>query len=145
MPSARFSHTVHADISLEDAWAALQRPETWASLAGVDEITDPEFSDDGSLAGYAFVATAAGQQYPGRASTLVSDPPEQMAVSIDTSHLAGTINTRLRDDANSIVVEVTLELTTKSALTSMFFPVLSTAVGNGLPGQVEAFAQRLSG
>lgn len=144
MPSARFTHSTHADTTLAVAWEAMQRPETWASLAGVEEITDPEFGLEGCLSAYAFTARVAGQIYPGRASTVVSDPPDQMAVRIATSELDGTLNTRLLDASNGITVEVTLELTSKSLLASMFFPVLSTAVGNGLPGQVVAFAAQLT-
>jgi hypothetical protein len=70
------------------------------------------------------------------ARTIESVPPEVMVVDLDTSEVKGAIAVRL--DEQTIRVDMSLRPT--GLLATMFFSVVSDAVGGGLPGHVDAFA-----
>ena len=73
------------------------------------------------------------------------DRPAQYQLVLDTSEMAGTITVDLsQGNPGGTIVDVTLQLRSKGLLSSMFFPVVSRAIGGGLPDQVEAMAPQLS-
>jgi hypothetical protein len=53
-----------------------------------------------------------------------------------------TVELEPRHDGTS--VSVTLEVESRGLLSSMFFPIIASAIGNGLPAAVDEFAQGLS-
>lgn len=144
MPAQSFTHSVIAHCDLDTAWRALQEPATWAAVGGVDDIHNARFDTDGRLLGYDFMVTAAGRRFRGSASTVEASPPRRMAVDIDSSEMTGTITVGLADANQSIQVTVTVDARSKGLLSGMFFGVIASAIGNGLPANVESFAERLS-
>lgn len=144
MPTQSFTHSAIAHSDLANAWRALQEPDTWAAVGGVDEVSNARFSPDGQLLGYDFVVTAAGRRFRGRASTVEASAPRRMAVNIDSSEMTGTITVRLAEADESIEVTVTVDARSKGLLSGMFFGVIAAAIGNGLPENVLSFAERLS-
>jgi uncharacterized membrane-anchored protein len=62
MPSATFSHSVDVDATPEQAWAALQDPQTWSKIGPVSDVTNPSYHDDGTLAGFDWVADIGGKR-----------------------------------------------------------------------------------
>lgn len=143
MPSASFHHRAHSPAPVQDAWTALQAPETWSALAGVDDVTDVVHAD-GVLESFEFTVSVAGTQYQGRAETERSDPPTAMAVRISGSELEGTIEALLEPNDDGTALDVHLTLASKSLIAAMFFPVISAVVGNGLADQVEDLAGRIA-
>ena len=144
MPSAEFEHTAFAPVSVEKAWQQLQKPETWEGLAGVDEVFDVHHAPDGLLTAYRFRATAASQVYEGRATTVEGVTEQRMAIDIVTSEVTGTITTTLSEADEGVSVSVTVNLRSKGFMSTLFFPVISQALGSGLPKQVAAFVERLT-
>ncbi len=144
MPSESFRATATATASPADAWAALQRPETWEGIAGVDHVSHPVHDANGRLTGFTFAATVAGMQYPGESTVTVAEPPGHMRVELTTSELAATIDVRLRQADSSSHVRVDLSIHSRSFLAGMFFSSIAAAIGRGLPRAAEEFAQRLS-
>lgn len=142
--SKTFSHTTVFSAPIDRAWKALQDASTWGSIGGVDHVHDAHHGPDGALLSYAFAATVGGSRYPGSARVVGSTPPDQMVVDIDTSELAGSITVRLRPTGHSGVITVELAVRSKSLLSGMMFPLIASAIGTGLGGNVEAFAARLS-
>ena len=143
MPSAAFSHTAVASASPEAAYASLQHADTWESIAGVDEVSDPRHDEEGRLLGYRFTVEVGGRRYPGTAVVTGSEPPHSMTVKIDTSEVAGDIRVRLASDDARTEVTVELAIASKGFLSTLVFPVISTAIGSGLEASVESFAGRL--
>ena len=60
--------------------------------------------------------------------------------------MVGTITVDLSDgNPGGTIVDVSIELRSKGLLSSMFFPLVSKAIGDGLPDQVKDMAVQLGG
>ena len=71
--------------------------------------------------------------------------PDHYSLVLDTSEMAGTISVDLTDgNPGGTIVDVTVELQSKGLLSSLFFPVVSRAIGDGLSDQIEEMAERLA-
>ena len=141
MPSASFTHDVILSQPADEIWQRLQDAETWANIGPVDEVWDAEHDDDGSLRRYRWSTTVGLRSYRGTATTKHMDVPTLMSLALDGGELAGTLTTRLSQNGAGTAMEVTLEITSKGALSTLFFPLVSEVVGRGLPEQVERFAE----
>jgi len=143
MPAARFSHHAITPADVDGAWAALQRPDTWAQLAGVRDVSGAVHSPEGLLEQFLFVVAVAGQSYSGKAMTVRRSPLEEMALNIRSSELEGTITVALEPVDASTELRVSLELVPKGLLSTMFFPAITKAVGGGLAEQVDGLAAKM--
>ena len=144
MPSATFHHAITINAPPDDVWDRLQNPEVWGSIGPVQNLWDPVI-EDGVLAGFQWSTDIGGVVYKGTGTATIQDRPEQYQVVLDTSEMAGTITVDLsQGNPGGTIVDVTLELRSKGLLSSMFFPVVSRAIGGGLPDQVEDMAAQLS-
>ncbi len=122
----------------------LQDASTWANIGPVEEVSDPMHTEAGMLESFRWSTTVASKRYPGTARVTVSEPHEGMKLDLDAREVAGSLQATL--DANgdgSTVVTVTLEVVSRGTLSTLFFPLVSEAIAQGLPGQVEAFAESL--
>ncbi len=144
MPTQSFQAAADSPTSLDDAWSALQRADTWEGIAGVDDVTDPTHGVDGQLTGFGFAATVSGLRYPGQAAVASASPPNEMRLELTTSEMSATIDVRLTASGETTRVQVALTVTSKSFLAGMFFPSIAAAIGRGLPTAVEDFANRLA-
>ena len=63
-----------------------------------------------------------------------------MAWNIETSELRGITRVVLDDAGGGTQITVSLEVESIGMLSSLFFPVIAAAIGNGLPRAVEKFA-----
>lgn len=145
MASAQFSHTVSSRaLSLDEAWAGLQDPATWATIAGVSEVTNPNFDEAGNLNGYLFTAVVANKEYAGKAEVRLSSRPTDMVVYISTSEISGHISANLKPGGGGVSVTVGLDLQTRGLLSGMMFPLITGAIRSGLPDQVQQFASHLA-
>lgn len=138
MPSASYSHTASVDAAPEVVWARLQEADAWAQIGPINRVWDATHRDDGALASFRWSTHAAGRDWSGIATTIESEAPETMVVDLDTSEVKGAIAVRLGD--GSIRVDMTLR--SVGLLATMFFGVVSNAVGGGLAGHVDEFASR---
>ena len=144
MPAATFHHTITINAPPDDVWDRLQKPEVWGSIGPVQNLWDPVI-EDGVLAGFQWSTDIGGVVYNGTGTATIRDRPAQYQLVLDTSEMAGTITVDLsQGNPGGTIVVVTLELRSKGLLSSMFFPVVSRAIGGGLPDQVEAMAPQLS-
>ncbi len=145
MPGATFHHTITVDAPPDAVWDQLQTPEIWRSLGPVQEVWDP-VHDDGVLTGFSWSTELGGVTYEGTGTALNAERPDRYRLELDTSEMAGTIGVDLTAaDGRGTNVDVTVELRSKGLLSSMFFPIVARAIGDGLPEQVEAMAKSLSG
>ena len=145
MASAQFSHSVSSNASsLDQAWAGLQDPATWATIAGISEVSHPHFDAGGNLTGYLFTAIVAGKEYAGKGEVRLSSRPTNMVVYISTSEIIGHISAALAPGLGGVRVTVGLDLQTRGLLSGMMFPLITGAIRSGLPDQVEQFASHLS-
>ena len=100
--------------------------------------------EDGVLTGFQWSTDIGGVVYNGTGTAVDPERPYRYGLILDTSEMTGTISVELAaGNPGGTEVEVELELRSKGLLSSMFFPVLSRAIGNGLPGQIEELAVRL--
>jgi len=137
MPAATFTHTVDSSADLATTWAALQDPEIWSSIGPVNDVTNPRFLDDGTLAGFDWVADVGGKRYNGKAVSGPYEPQQRFTLSLDTSEIAGDVETTLMSLDSGTRVSVTLTMRTKGMLSSMFFPAIRAALASGFPNQVD--------
>lgn len=144
MPSATYSHTATTDATVDEAWISLQQPALWARLAGVSEVSDTTFSDDGTLQSFRFVVAVAGQKYQGEATNIRHVANEEIALQVVSSEMEGTLAVALQPASRSTELTVSIALTPKSFLATIFFPAISSAVGNGMAELVDALALEMA-
>ena len=144
MPSATYQHTITIEARPEQVWDGLQDPDIWSLLGPVQKVWDPVI-EDGILIGFQWSTEVGGITYEGTGTATVLQRPEQYQLVLDTSEMAGTITVDLTNGGKGACeVGIAVELRSKGFLSSMFFPMVSRAVGDGLPEQVEAMATRLA-
>ena len=124
-------------------WAALQKPETWQAIGGVDSVHDAVIDQEGRLQGFAFEATAAGQTYPGLATPDAREEGKVMGLAIYTPEVEGVIRVELDDSNGGTQCTVTIELESRTIISAVLFPAIASAIGSGLPQAVESFAREL--
>lgn len=140
MPKETFSHTAVTRAKRTAVWKALDEPETWEGIGGVDKVIAPVVDKDGRLRGFSFETAVAGKVYLGKATPKAREESRLMAWNIENSEVRGFTAVRLTDDGDGTRVEVTLEVEGVGMFSSMFFPVIARAIGSGLPETVDAFA-----
>ncbi len=146
MPSATFTHQSIAHADKGAVWGTLQEATTWADIGPVEDVRDAIHTADGHLASFQWSTTVAARRYPGTAVVTAAEPEHRMLLELDAREVAGTLETKL--DANgdgTTEVTVTLRVTSRGTLSTLFFPVVSEAIAKGLPAQVERFAASLGG
>ncbi len=145
MPSARFTHAADTGRRPDEVWERLQAVDTWAGIGPIDEVWDPRHDED-RLRGYRWSATVGPTKYAGTADVVESSRPSRMRLVLDAKEMAGELTTDISaNGAGMARITVTLQIESRGMLSTLFFPVVSEAVGNGLPRQVEQFAASLAG
>jgi hypothetical protein len=137
MPAATFTHTVASTASVDDAWAALQQPDTWAGIGPVSSVSDPEYVADGTLSAFRWIAILGGKAYHGTAETTSYQAPERFELTMDNSEIAGDVVARIEAADSGCLVTVEITFRTKGMLSAMFFPAIKTALAAGFPQQIE--------
>jgi len=144
VPSRTFQHSAIADALLGRVWAALNDPKSWESVPGVDRILESAVDTEGQLQGFSFESLAAGRKYLGRAAPAGREFERMMAWDIETSEVRGRIIVSLSEADARTRVDVSLRMESVGVLSSVFFPVIASAIGDGFPKTVEDFARGLS-
>ena len=144
MPSATFQESVTVDAPPEVVWDRLQEPDIWQSIGPVQELWDPTF-EDGVLTGFEWSTDIGGVVYSGTGTAASHERPDRYELVLDTSEVSGTIAVDLaaQNPGPGTEIDVTLDLHSKGLLSSMFFPMVSRAIGDGLPDQVRDLVARL--
>lgn len=144
MPRASFSHSVTVRRPVEAVWTALQAAATWSGIGPVDEVWDAAHTTDGALDSFQWSAHVGPTKYKGTAVVAIADPPHHMKLNLDSVELTGSLIADV-EDGDEPQLTVTLEVVSKGAMASLFFPIIAEAVGRGLPAQVEQFAAVVDG
>ena len=142
MPRASFSHNAPLSKPAEAVWAALQDAGTWSGIGPVDDVWDATYDDSGALQGFRWSAHVGPTKYKGSAKVTVAAEPHHMKLHLDSSELTGALIADIDEDQPALAV--TLEVSSKGPMASMFFPIIAEAIGRGLPQQVEQFAASLN-
>jgi hypothetical protein len=137
MPSATFTHSVTTPASIDQSWAALQNPDTWANIGPVASVSDPVYADDGTLTAFSWVADIGGKKYDGDAATTSYEIPNNFELTLDTSEIAGDVIATLTSVEEGCEVTVEITFRTKGMLSAMFFPAIKAALASGYPQQIE--------
>ena len=144
MPSDKFHHSAIALVSARSVFAALQRSETWKGIGPIDEVWDATHADR-LLTGFRWSARAAGRTWEGTARRSAWEPDRSMTLDLESTEVAGKIEVELEaTESDTTRIEVTMEARSTGLLSGMFWGVVATAIGKGLPKQVEAFAHAVS-
>lgn len=145
MPSASFSHTVTVAAPRDRVWAALDKPETWNGIAGVDRVHQAVVDEEGKLRGFLFDTMVGGTAYEGKATPHSREEGEAMAWELANSQVKGQIHIDLADAAGGDTrMTVVLEIASAGFMAGMFFSAIANAVGTGFPATVDAMAASLS-
>lgn len=129
---------------MDEVWEALDQPRTWEAIGGVDRIVDPRIDEKGRLMGFSFETIAAGRRYVGEATPHERVEGETMAWAIRNQEIRGVTKVDLESGEGGTAITVTLQVESAGLLASMFFPVIATAIGHGLPRSVDTFAASLA-
>ncbi len=143
MPAATFTHAVGTAATVEQAWAALQDPETWSNIGPVTSVSDPEYTDDGTLLRFNWVADLGGKAYPGVAQITAHTKPTRFELTMDTSEIAADVVATIDATNPGCTVTVSITFRTKGILSAMFFPAIRQALATGFPQQVEDLVSTL--
>lgn len=143
MAEQTFHATAATPATPAEAWIALQRPETWEGIAGVDDVTGAAHSDEGLLTAFLFAVTVGGMRYRGQAGVTRAVQAEFMQLDLETSELIAVIEVGLGHAESGTDIQIDLTVRTRSFLAGMFFSAITEAIGKGLPAATEAFAARL--
>lgn len=144
MPRATFTHQVTAHAPVDAVWNSLQDAKTWANIGPVENIAESEIDEDGQLLSFKWSTSVAMKRYPGTAEVVASDPQERMVLDLDAREVAGSLETQLAPNGDgTTIVTVTLEVISRGTMSTLFFPMVSETIANGLPAQVERFAASL--
>lgn len=143
MPSQTFTHEATTSAPVDEVWAALDRPETWEAVGGVDRVYDPVVDADGRLQGFSFDTRAGGKAYSGTATPHERIEGRKMAWRVENSEVRGVTSVEIKPAHDETRITVRLEVQSAGLLSSMFFPVIAGAIGNGLPKAVDDFAADL--
>ena len=123
-------------------WAALDQPDTWNAVAGVDQVHEPIIDSEGRLQGFKFDTLIAGKAYEGIATPHRRVEGEVMAWDIINPHITGVINVELTEVTDGTVLDVGVEMESRSMLSRMFFGSIAKVVRDGLPRTVTDLAAR---
>jgi carbon monoxide dehydrogenase subunit G len=145
VPSQTFTHSSSTSAPLEEVWAALDRPETWEAIGGVDRVFDAAIDEEGRLRGFSFETVAGGKSYTGVASPHRRVDGETIAWNVKSSEIRGVTEVDLERDGDITTVIVTLQVESAGFLSAMFFPVIANAIGKGLSKAVDEFVAGLAG
>lgn len=143
VPSQTFTHEASTSAPIEAVWSALDRPETWEEIAGVDRVFDPVVDGVGRLQGFSFDTRAGGKTYVGTATPHERIEGRKMAWHVENAEVRGFTSVELEPGDDGTRIAVRLEIESAGLLSSMFFPVIAGAIGNGLPTAVNEFAAGL--
>lgn len=137
MPAATFTHSVTTSATVAQAWAALQRPETWAGIGPVSSVSDPTYGEDGTLMSFNWIADLGGKAYMGVATTTAHTEPTSFELTMDTPEIVGEVVASLEPTGTGCSITVRITLTTKGMLSAMFFPAIRQNLASGFPKQVD--------
>ena len=120
-------------------WDRLQDPETWRRIGGIDEIWDADADGAGHLLGFKWRANAASRRIVGTARTTEMANPRLMIMALETGEMTGGITAEISPEQGATRLDVTLDFTSRGMIASLFFPLISTVLGEGLERQVDEF------
>lgn len=139
--NASFTHRVSVPKPPPQVWTALQVPATWELLGPIDEVTDPVY-DDVQLVSFRWRTKAAGRNIEGTATATDASFPQHFKLALDAGEIEGVLEARLAGE-DTTQLEVTLRISPKGPLATLFFPAVSQVVGSGFVDHVEEFASSL--
>jgi uncharacterized protein YndB with AHSA1/START domain len=146
MAGSAFTHRVTVDAPIEKVWDRLQAASTWENVGPVEKVWDPAHGQDGELLGYSWSTTVGGRPYDGTAKTIASHPQESMLLALDGGEVMALLTTALESATDGrTTIAVTMEIEPKGMMGTLFFPVISAAVRNGLQDHLDEFAARVGG
>ena len=144
MPSQTFSHRALSTAPAHEVWAGMDDVETWKEIPGVDRIVASETDESGHLESFTFEATIGGRAYRGQARRRDRVEGEHISWDIISPDISGAIAVDLESTDAGTAITVALTLTVEGFLASMFFPVITQALGRGFPEAVTEFAAGFS-
>lgn len=116
-------------------------PATWELLGPIDEVSDP-VHDDVRLVSFRWRTRAAGRDIEGTAAATDASFPEHFRLTLDAGEIGGVLEATLAGE-DTTQLEVTLRISPKGPLATLFFPAVREVVGSGFVDHVEEFAASL--
>lgn len=144
VPEATFTHTASIAQPEDEVWSYLQTSDAWAQIGPLQDVWDAVHEGD-ELKSYRWRTTVGPTRYDGTAVVVAAARPELMRLDLDAGEVAGSLETRLSANGDGTTqIAVTLTVVSRGMLSTLFFPVVSEAIGRGLPEQVDRFARSLN-
>jgi hypothetical protein len=141
VPEQSFQHAATTPTPIPSVWSALDEPQTWEAVPGVDRVVNPIFDASGRLRGFSFETIVGGRKYLGQAAPAGREDQRLIAWDIRTSEINGRVTVGLSPVDIGTRIFVDLRIEGIGVLGSLFFPVIAAAIGNGFTGTVEDFVR----
>ncbi|MBT8199155.1 MAG: hypothetical protein KJO36_01435 [Acidimicrobiia bacterium] len=113
-------------------WRALQQPETWTALTGIDEMIDYEM-DGEDLAVIRWRSKIGPRRIRGETRVEASAKPDFMTMVIDGGEVIALTTASLFDSASGTRVDVVGELEPNGFMAHLILPVVANSIENSMP------------
>ena len=130
--------TVEVDVALDDAWPQLQDLATWEGVAGIEDLHDATFDDDGNLASFNFAMETIVGRVEGTTSVEAERPV--MTISADEKGLRIMLRIELAEAGDDAI---TAEVEAKSKATGLLSKPLAVTLNALLEASIDDEAAKI--
>ncbi len=113
-------------------WTALQLPETWTVLTGVDEMLDYQMNGD-DLASIRWRSKIGPRRVNGETRVEASERPDFMTMVVDAGDVLALTTASLFDLEAGTKVDVVGQLEAHGFLSHLILPVVSATIERAMP------------
>jgi hypothetical protein len=144
MPRGSFAHQVAVAATPNDVWERFQEPETWRGIGPIDDVGNVQIDGD-RLVSFTWQTHVGPTRHRGKSSMIENTPGKRLVMQLNSAEMGGKLTVALTSEEDTTVIDVALDYATKGTMSSLFFPIISEAIANGLRTQVDDFAARWNG
>ena len=140
MPKGSITHRVTVPASTDEVWLLFQEPATWKGIGPIDDIDDVRIDQADRLVSFGWNTHIGPTRYRGKSAMVKNVPGERLLMKLTSSEMSGSLKVNLKPEDTETLVTVQLDFVAKGPMSSLFFPLISEAIKNGLRDQVDSFA-----
>jgi len=139
------STSVSINRGFDEAWAGLQRMETWRGVAGIDEMSDPVHSAAGDLEAFNFsIDTPVGRvRDQARVTTSRTGQNGQLSIDVDQKGVRVRITVEVAGAGDRTVGNVEVGASATSFLTKPLAATLGAALSSSIEREAALIVGRL--
>ncbi len=126
----------HYDAPRLRVWSALQEPDTWTALTGVDEVVGVQMNGD-ELAAIQWRSKIGPRLVRGETRVAESVKPNLMAMVVDGGEIIALTTASLHEVGSETRVEVSGQLEAHGFMAHLLLPVVTASIERAMPTALE--------